>query len=49
MKIPKKNKLCGNHMPTFFINEPNYKIVSKNECSQCKDNKKMFGRGKGKK
>ena len=37
----KQEKLCIRHIPSFFIGEPEYKVVSEKECKICvSENKK---------
>jgi len=37
----KTEKVCKEHIPSFFIGSSKFEIVSKEECESCKHNKKI--------
>lgn len=37
----RNNDVCESHIPTFFLSDPKYKIVSKDKCYWCNHNKKI--------
>ena len=37
----KQEKVCIEHIPSFFIGDPKYKIVSEKECPWCIHDKKV--------
>ena len=37
----KKENVCEGHIPSFFIGDPKYNIVSEKECIWCNHNKSL--------